>query len=1256
MAGGRIEIEVAPDLRAFPAKLKSGLSGVSGIASSIGKGLGLAVAAGTAIAAVGIKNVITLGNDYTANLNEMQAVSGATADQMAKVGQVAKALGSDMTLPATSAADAAAAMVELTKGGLSVAEAMDAAKGTLQLAAAAQVDGATAAEIQSSALNAFGLSAGQAGKVADVLANTANAAAGSIVDIGNSMKYVAPVAAALKVPIEDTASAIGLLANQGVKGEQAGTSLRGILASLASPSAAAAEGLKTLGVEAFDAQGKFIGLRAFTDQLAQAKGRLTDAEFAAAASTAFGNEGLTAANALAAEGAAGFDSMATAVSRVGGAADVAAARTKGLGGAWEGFKSQLETAGIGVYEVIAPPLERATRLASEFVADFTPKIVTGLRLAVAAGEQFGPGLADAMLAKGQDVANVAGVILRPLADGIRDSINSAINLGIVVFGGFADVVREAAAEIEPLTEGVGDLIESINRADGPVGALGAGLGVIYDVVGGVVDIMSPVAALIGSVASAFAGLPGPIQAAATAILLFKFAPSILGGLRNAFAGTASAAGETSKQAGLFGRSLNTVLSPVRAVASGVGSLVGTVRQFNDEARVQQRVASGAGVEVGRLAAATAAFHTSTIPAVAVTREFATQTAAIRAGAAAAGQPISVMGAAIGTLVERSPALSAMRASFDAASDGAARFSRTAGVAAAAGKGLQLAGAGLVGAMGGPLGLAIAGVGVGLSLLADKQQRAKANADRHRAAVLSLAEAMREAEAAGRDTGDVFRDDVISSLSGEFAKATDFAAEFGIGMRDLVDAITEGGPALDSMRQRLAAMVEEDPLSDQGQKAAALLAVIQQLAGRYTEAQVANERYSASAEGSLLGATAEGQQLADAMGVLADKTASADDRARALKDALDALNGGQISLEQANARVNEQLARLAELFGENVDKTKGWGQALLNADGRINTATENGGRLLDIMDDLGGSMAEVAQRTYDTARAQGDTIPVAMEKARVASENVRAGFIAQGEALGLLPEQVQALADQYELVPEKVLTLIQAPGMTATQAELLILKQLVDQVPENKPIVVKSLSDEAKQKLLDLGFTVRTLPDGTVEVIANTAKAKSALDEATKPRTVTITAIYRGASNTPYGTMNPLGSYPNALGNIITPYAAGGVHRKFTPMKAGLAAVVPPNSWRIVGDRLRDDEFYIPDNDDPRSVSLGLEWARRRGLVLARKFAEGGVAASATTSGTQSVLPAGTVVNMPISVQDNRSAYEVARVASSQVAFAARFGG
>ena len=313
-------------------------------------------------AAGAVYGIVRVGTAYEKSVNTFAAVTQASGKQMDAVREKAKLLGADMRLPATSASDAAAAMTELAKGGLSVEGAMRASLGTLQLAGAAQVDAATAAQIQSAALNQFNLPATRAGQVADVLANSANAAAGEVTDMAVALQYVGPVANAAGVGVGDTGTAIGLLAKNGLIGQKAGTGLRGMIAGLLAPSGKARLAIEALGIQVLDSKGRFVGLASVTDQLAQSRGRMTKAEFTAQAAIAFGRENLSAANALAQEGATGWDRMSKAVNRAGGAEAVAAAKTRGLAGAWEGMKSQLETAGIEIYERAAPALEHLIRL------------------------------------------------------------------------------------------------------------------------------------------------------------------------------------------------------------------------------------------------------------------------------------------------------------------------------------------------------------------------------------------------------------------------------------------------------------------------------------------------------------------------------------------------------------------------------------------------------------------------------------------------------------------------------------------------------------------------------------------------------------------------------------------------------------------------------------------------------------------------------------------------------------------------------
>lgn len=1574
---GRIAVEVVPDLARFPGQMASGLRGVAGLAGSIGKGLGVAVAGGAAIAAVGLKQVITLGNEYQANLNELQAVSGATASQMRLIGKTAQDLGSDLTLPATSASDAAAAMVELAKGGLSVDEAMKAAKGTLQLAAAAQVDGATAAEIQSSALNAFGLQAGEAGRVADVLANTANAAAGSITDVGYSLKYVAPVAAALKVSIEDTAAAIGLLANQGVKGEQAGTSLRGILASLSSPSKEAKKGLDALGVSVFDTSGKFIGLRAFTDQLSQAKKRLTDQEFAAAASTAFGNEGLTAANALAAEGAAGFDQMATAVARQGGAAEVAAAKTKGLGGAIEGFNSQVETASIGIYEAIAPPLERGVRAAASFVERFTPTVVNGIQTAVTVGETFGPRLAKAIGSKVADLRTAGESLLRPVVEGVAAAANGVANIGIEAVAGFGDVARKAAAAITPLAQGVGDLARGFASAGGPLAAARVALGLAYDAVAGIVTVAAPVVKIVGDLVSAFSDLPGPVQTAAVALLALRFGPQLLGSLRDAFTGAGRGAEDAERRTGLMGRAFSAVTAPVRLLAGGLSGVAGTVRQFNDEARVAQSLgglrthitnigagAAVAGPPVGRLAGYTAAFNTSTIPAIAAARAFRDQTVAIRNAAVAVDQPISTFTAAMGALAERSPGIAAVANSFTRTSATVSAFaeraglaagiateafvnkipaaastmassvssagrtvsaglgsavaafralptavgvgfitaassaqsgarsvvesvrsipaavslaaasvstgakalassvgsglvtatqtlqtgargiatavasiptainsaagtaaagarslsasvangfssavaavkalptaigvagvvavdrartiatgigvgfsnaadkirllptaigtgllsavdripgavqssvtalgnlgSKAAGVAAVVGTGLSRAATGLVGALGGPFGIALAGASLALGLLADNQQKAAAGAQAHRAGVDRLASALRDT---GGAVNDLIRNQIGTALVTEYKAGADAAKSFGISLSDVTSAVISGGPAITDMARRLSEIVDQDPLSQQGRSAQALLVTLASLRDQFGDAVEQNRRLnevSGDTSATTLG-------LSRAVGTLASSSASAEDKASALRETLKLLTSGAQDARDAQASFYNAIDGLSERLSNATGQ-------ILNSAGALDITSQKGRQVNEVLKTSQQSFSDFAASQSAAGKSSGD-IQQGLQQMRDSLLEVLTPLVGSKDA-------ANALIDQFKLIPADISIAVTSPGMITTRKAAELLAGSVKSIPNDKTVVVTSLTDEAEKKLKELGFKIERLSNGEVQITADDAVAMGQLQnylaivnsstgtakiagdpqpaydanrrllqyvDQSRGTTTTDTnaaAAYNthgqfiGFVNRSYATARGeanfqpaynatgavigyinrqsaavqvgantsaardaidgfIGAYGNkqirigvaaniretgamAAGGILQAkaFAAGGVaQRRLTPMRGGYADIVGPNTWRIIGDRLRGKEAYIPIEQTQRSIGILSQTARDMGFALTRLYANGGVAmAGGSSAGVSVSNPPAININNQVTVRDNDDAATYARVNAVQTAWQLR---
>ncbi|WP_276922427.1 phage tail tape measure protein [Corynebacterium pyruviciproducens] len=367
MAGGKIDILIEPDTKRFVPKMEAGLKGALGAAGKLGAALG--VAAGGAEV---FRNVIDSGKEFESQLNTLSAVSQATAEQIGAVTEKARELGSDTSLNATSASDAAAAMTELAKGGFSVEQAMDAAKGTLQLASAAQVDAATAATIQSQALQAFGLEATDAARVSDILAGAANASSAEIEDVAMALQQSGTVAAGFGVSIEDTASAVAMFANAGITGSDAGTLLKTALLGLTDQGKPAQRAIEELGLTVYDAQGRFVGLESLFGQLQKAQQSMTDEQYQAAAATLFGSDAIRMSMVAAQQGADGFSELRDAVTRQGQAAEVAAAQTQGLPGAMERIQNAAEDAALGVYDAMKGPLVSGIDVATSAIETLAP--------------------------------------------------------------------------------------------------------------------------------------------------------------------------------------------------------------------------------------------------------------------------------------------------------------------------------------------------------------------------------------------------------------------------------------------------------------------------------------------------------------------------------------------------------------------------------------------------------------------------------------------------------------------------------------------------------------------------------------------------------------------------------------------------------------------------------------------------------------------------------------------------------------------
>lgn len=217
--------------------------------------------------------IIKTAADYETTMNVLRDVTGATDEQMAKASKTAKALGADLDLPKTSASGAAIAITELTKGGLSLDEAMKAAKGTLQLATIAKIDEAKAATITAGALNTFNLSGKESENVTNLLAAAANASTGEVLDFAEGIRMGGSMAAMAGVPVKDYIASLALMAKKNIVGSDAGTSLKTMFMALMKPTKEARSLMDEYGISVYDASGK---MRPMSDLIKQFSTALDD--------------------------------------------------------------------------------------------------------------------------------------------------------------------------------------------------------------------------------------------------------------------------------------------------------------------------------------------------------------------------------------------------------------------------------------------------------------------------------------------------------------------------------------------------------------------------------------------------------------------------------------------------------------------------------------------------------------------------------------------------------------------------------------------------------------------------------------------------------------------------------------------------------------------------------------------------------------------------------------------------------------------
>src|SRR4029434_5456740 len=337
-----------------------GLATVGESMSKLGGALTLGITA--PIAAVGAASV-SMAADFESSMNKVRAVSDATGADMEAMRAQAMKLGADTKF---SAQEAAEGMGNLAAAGLTTTQTMAAMPGVLDLAAAGTLSVERAAEVTTDTLGQFGLAASSAGHVADVFAVGAGAASINAEQLAQSMKLVGPVAKLAGMSLEETTTAIALLAGSGIKASEAGTGLRGVLASLEGPSKKAAEEIAAHGISTKDAAGTLLQLDEIMLQFKESGAG------AAEVFRIFGRENAAVAAALIKESGPAWAEMTTKIDDSEGAAKrMAETLNTGVKGALDQLKGSIETAGIALGTTLEPLvlslLEAGTKLVNNFL-------------------------------------------------------------------------------------------------------------------------------------------------------------------------------------------------------------------------------------------------------------------------------------------------------------------------------------------------------------------------------------------------------------------------------------------------------------------------------------------------------------------------------------------------------------------------------------------------------------------------------------------------------------------------------------------------------------------------------------------------------------------------------------------------------------------------------------------------------------------------------------------------------------------------
>lgn len=521
------------------SKTKTQLAGV----------VGTAVALGAAIYAGPVKK----SSEFQAQMSTVQAISNATADEMKQLNALAKEMGATTQF---TAVEAGQALEYMAMAGWKTNQMIGGLPGIMNLAAASGEDLASVSDIVTDALTAFGMTADQSGRFADVLAQASSNANTNVAMMGATFQKVAPVAGALGYSVEDMSLGIGLMANASIKAEVAGTSLKTALANMAKPTAQMQKYMTKYGISLTNADGSMKSFREVVDNLRSSLGGLSESEQVAAATAIFGKESFAGMLAIVNASEEDFNKLSDSINNSAGAAErMAAIKLDNLEGDITLLKSATDGLQIALGDALLPTFREGTQRITELVTKLTEFINANPELVRQIVKVTGGLLAfkAATLTAKLGFLELKGGVLT--IQKVMALFQAKTALAGVEAIGFSSKIKGVAKSVTGYFGGIGSAAGGVGRAFGQMFS-GTKIGGLFSKVGGGIGgAFSKVFSGIGGVATqAFTGVAGKVA-------------SIFGK-----AGTAIAAGPLGKIGSVvasgFGK-VTSLFGPLQKLGSAV---------------------------------------------------------------------------------------------------------------------------------------------------------------------------------------------------------------------------------------------------------------------------------------------------------------------------------------------------------------------------------------------------------------------------------------------------------------------------------------------------------------------------------------------------------------------------------------------------------------------------------------------------------------------------------------------------------------